>query len=139
MLVLASLQLSACGYLLHPERNGQTSGRLDAAVVVLDAIGLFFYVVPGVVAFAVDISTGAIYLAPGEESVLEKHGKPTGYIEATPSSLENKLSEDQMDVLAESVSKATGLTIHADQIIPHQVDSRLPIVLSEIRRTHASL
>lgn len=54
-----------CGTVLHPERRGQPSGRLDWGVVLLDGLGLiFFFFVPGVIAFAVDFATGAIYLPP---------------------------------------------------------------------------
>ncbi|MBX2878861.1 MAG: hypothetical protein KTR32_02955 [Granulosicoccus sp.] len=56
------LSQAACGTLLYPERQGQTSGRLDPTVLILDTIGLFFFIVPGVVAFAVDFGTGTIYL-----------------------------------------------------------------------------
>ena len=56
------LQLVSCGTLLYPERRGQQSERIDVAVVLLDGIGLFFFIIPGVVAFAVDLDTGAIYL-----------------------------------------------------------------------------
>ena len=55
-------QVTSCGLLLHPERKGQTGGRIDAGVAVLDAVGLLFYVIPGVVAFAVDFTYGTIYL-----------------------------------------------------------------------------
>lgn len=58
---------SACGTLLYPERRGQTSGRIDPAVAILNGIGLLFFLIPGLIAFAVDFSTGAIYLPPGEE------------------------------------------------------------------------
>lgn len=57
---------SSCGTLIHPERVGQCrSGRLDPAVVALDGIGLLVFFVPGVIAFAVDFYTGAIFLPPG--------------------------------------------------------------------------
>ena len=59
------LNLTACGTILYPERKGQTSGRLDAGVVLLDAVGLLFFFVPGVIAFAVDFSNGTIYLPDG--------------------------------------------------------------------------
>jgi hypothetical protein len=59
---LLLLQLASCGTLLYPERRGQKSGQVDVAVVLMDAIGLFFFIIPGVIAFAVDFSTGAIYL-----------------------------------------------------------------------------
>jgi hypothetical protein len=38
---------------------------------VLDGIGLLVFLVPGVIAFAVDFATGAIYLPPSSSSQLE--------------------------------------------------------------------
>ena len=49
---------------MHPERRGQPAGRLDWEIVALDAIGLFFFFIPGVIAFAVDFSNSTIYLPP---------------------------------------------------------------------------
>jgi hypothetical protein len=60
------LQVMSCGTILYPERRGQTTGNLDVGVVLLDGIGLLFFIIPGVVAYAVDLSTGAIFLPPGE-------------------------------------------------------------------------
>lgn len=57
---------TSCGTILYPERRGQPAGPIDLKVVALDAIGLFFFFVPGVIAFAVDFTTGAIYLPPHE-------------------------------------------------------------------------
>ena len=59
--ILAS---GGCGTVLHPERRGQAAGPLDWKIVALDAAGLFFFFVPGVVAFAVDFSNGTIYMPP---------------------------------------------------------------------------
>ena len=53
-----------CGTLLHPERRGQPPGRIDPAIALLDGVGLLLFFVPGVIAFAVDFATGAIYLPP---------------------------------------------------------------------------
>ncbi len=64
MLIL-SLVLSGCGTIMHPERKGQISGRIDPGVAVLDGLGLLFFFVPGVIAFAVDFSNGTIYLPGG--------------------------------------------------------------------------
>ncbi|MDT4824390.1 hypothetical protein FQZ97_576370 [compost metagenome] len=55
-------QLTACGTLFFPERRGQIEGRIDPAVAAMNAIGILFYVIPGLIAFAVDFATGAIYL-----------------------------------------------------------------------------
>ncbi len=61
------VQLMGCGTILYPERKGQTGGRIDTGVAVLDGIGLLLFVVPGVIAFAVDFYNGTIYL-PGTSS-----------------------------------------------------------------------
>ena len=61
------LGATSCGTVLYPERRGQPAGRIDVGVAIMDAIGLLFFVVPGVIAFAVDFSTGAIYLPPDHE------------------------------------------------------------------------
>ncbi|GIZ11546.1 polyribonucleotide nucleotidyltransferase [Pseudomonas sp. NCCP-436] len=72
MLVLALLtQLSACGSLFYPERRGQIDGRLDPVIVGANAIGLLFYVIPGLIAFAVDFATGAIYLPHGQTAQVD--------------------------------------------------------------------
>ena len=57
-----TFQLMGCGTLMYPERRGQRGGHLDVGVTVLDAIGLLFFIIPGVIAFAVDFSNGTIYL-----------------------------------------------------------------------------
>jgi hypothetical protein len=49
--------------LFYPERCGQPhSHQIDWKIAALDALGLLLFFVPGVVAFAVDFYTGAIYL-----------------------------------------------------------------------------
>jgi hypothetical protein len=54
-----------CGTILHPERRHQPpGGGLDWGIVALDTLGLLLFFIPGVIAFAVDFTTGAIYLPP---------------------------------------------------------------------------
>ena len=66
IIILAlSFQLVSCGTILYPERRGQMAGRLDVGVVLLDSVGLLFFLIPGIIAFAVDFSSGAIYLPAG--------------------------------------------------------------------------
>ena len=62
-------QLAACGTIFYPERRGQIQGNIDPGVAALNAIGLLFYLVPGIVAFAVDFATGAIYLPDQRYSI----------------------------------------------------------------------
>ncbi len=64
-LCVLTLQSAACGLLLYPERRGQTSGRIDPGVAILDTAGLIVFIVPGLVAFGVDFVTGCIYLPGG--------------------------------------------------------------------------
>ena len=54
-------QLSACGTVFYPDRRGQIDGKIDPTIAVLNAVGLLFYVIPGLIAFGVDFATGAIY------------------------------------------------------------------------------
>jgi hypothetical protein len=66
---LASLPLlSSCGTFIYPERvNQKGHGNLDPAVVILDGIGLIFFIIPGLIAFAVDFGTHAIYFPEGKD------------------------------------------------------------------------
>jgi len=70
-LFLATIALfpaTSCGTLLFPERQHELhSGKLDPNVVLLDALGLLLWIVPGLVSFGVDFYTGSIYLPPGVE------------------------------------------------------------------------
>ncbi|WP_095109580.1 polyribonucleotide nucleotidyltransferase [Pseudomonas sp. Irchel 3E20] len=71
--LLATLvtQLAACGSIFYPDRRGQIEGRIDPLVAGLNAVGLLFYVIPGLIAFAVDFATGAIYLEPGKTAQID--------------------------------------------------------------------
>jgi hypothetical protein len=71
LVCLAVLQMS-CGTIIYPERRGQKTGQLDVGVVLLDGAGLLLFVIPGVIAFAVDFITGCIYLPPSEKQFYEK-------------------------------------------------------------------
>ena len=80
-------QLSACGTLFYPDRRGQIEGRLDPAIVAANAVGLLFYIIPGLIAFGIDFATGAIYFPEGKYSV-------------APEKLQNTLGADgQVDRL----------------------------------------
>jgi len=63
--VILLINTASCGFILYPERRGQTGGRIDPGVAILDAILFLPGLFPGVIAFAVDFVTGAIYLPGG--------------------------------------------------------------------------
>jgi hypothetical protein len=96
-LILIAAQLSACGTILHPERKGQVDGRIDPSIAVLNGIGLLFFLVPGVIAFAVDFNNGTIYLPnsadatefdPNDARIVKTHG------ELTPNQLQAVISAE---------------------------------------------
>ncbi len=66
----ATLSMSlGCGTILYPERRGQrTTARVDVGVAVMDGLWCLLFIIPGVIAFAVDFSNGAIYLPGGRAS-----------------------------------------------------------------------
>ncbi|MCG6657915.1 hypothetical protein HOP52_09115 [Halomonas campisalis] len=92
--------LTACGTLFHPERKGQVSGDIDPAVAIANGVGLLFFIVPGVVAYAVDFSNGTIYL-------------PSGHARAQVDSLR---LDDSMDVAAleQLLSEKSGKPVDLD-------------------------
>lgn len=58
-----ALFATGCGSLMHTDRVGQPhSNQIDWKIAALNGLGMLFFFVPGVVAFAVDFYTGAIYL-----------------------------------------------------------------------------
>jgi len=67
-LVVSLTALVGCGTLFHPERKGQMSGRIDPVVAIANGVGLLFFIVPGVIAYAVDFSNGTIYLPSGHNA-----------------------------------------------------------------------
>lgn len=98
------VQTLACGTILYPERRGQTSGRYDTDVVLLDAAGLLLFIIPGVIAFAVDIFTGAIYLPPGEKSKVMKRLGQVDRLELGPAGRDPQ-------AIARIIARETGIEI----------------------------
>lgn len=72
LLIISLLLQTACGYVLHPERRNQHTGnKIDVDIAALDAIGLLFFILPGLIAYAVDFSSKTIYLPRGASSSLD--------------------------------------------------------------------
>ena len=51
-----------CGYILYPERRGNSGGTIDGGTLVMDLLWLLPGIVPGVVFLIVDFSSGAMYV-----------------------------------------------------------------------------
>jgi hypothetical protein len=74
-----------CGTLFHSERCGRPhAGRIDWKVAAFDALGLLLFFVPGVIAFVVDFSTGAIYLPEPDQGFPEYMPTPQEPVPALP-------------------------------------------------------
>lgn len=105
------IALTACGTILYPERKGQIQGRIDPMVLALDGLGLIFYLIPGVIAFAVDFSNGTIYL---------------------PHSKSSRLSDNSVDVihLNHAIAPAD-LPMVMQQVLPDDINWQQAQVVSE--------
>ncbi|MBA2114179.1 hypothetical protein [Bremerella alba] len=74
---------SGCGSIMYSDRVGQPhTHQIDWKVAAFNGLGMLFFFVPGVVAFAVDFYTGAIYL-PYDEAY-PAHQVPTPAASPTP-------------------------------------------------------
>ena len=103
LLVLSlTLSLTACGTLLYPERRGQTSGRIDPGVAILDGVGLIVFIIPGMIAFGIDFATGTIYLP---------HGGKTARTSGSMKVVHFKPGERNPEKLGKIISKETGKTV----------------------------
>lgn len=110
-------QSLGCGTLLHPERRGQPPGRIDPAVAILDGVGLLLFFIPGVIAFAVDFATGAIYLPPDHYGKADNSSfdpSKCDVIHVAPS----ELTQEKLETL---VAERTG---HSVKLSPGSYDVR---------------
>ncbi len=113
-------ELSACGTIFYPERKGTRSGNLDPIVVAADAVGLLFFFIPGVIAFAVDFSNGTIYKGGSRHSSL------------TPEELKSVTHDGKVDkkLLSALISKKLGqpVDLEASNVQVQRVDSEAALL-----------
>lgn len=114
------IQLAACGTIMHPERKGQKSGQLDTSIVVLDAIGLLFFLVPGVIAFAVDFNNGTIYL-PGSSASINP-----GDINVV--NIESEITNEKIEQV---ILETTGETVRLNE--ENVLSNEKTVTLSELK------
>lgn len=102
------VQLASCGTMLYPERRGQHTNlaQLDVKVMIMDGALLFLFVLPGVIAYAVDFATGCIYLPPGQ-IMLNTDQLESGEL----SVIHMKPERMDMDAVNRAVQQHTGIMI----------------------------
>jgi hypothetical protein len=132
------VQLAGCGTIMYPERKGQRDGRIDAGVAVLDGVCLLFFIIPGVIAYAVDFSNGTIYLPGTDRGSLDlkdlKQVKfdPKHYTNATiekiikeESGYEVKLSQDNMKI--SRLKSIDEMMMRFAEVLPGQKNNRIAL------------
>ena len=106
LIVALTLQVIGCGTLLYPERRGQTSGNIDPGIAIMDGIGLVFFIVPGLVAFAIDFTTGAIYLPAKRNKSASEGSEGIRVVNTNPHDLSQQKVEE---ILAEQMGHSVYL------------------------------
>ncbi len=122
--VIFLFQVAGCGTVIYPERRGQQAGRIDVGIAVLNGLGLLLFIIPGVIAFAVDFSTGAIYLPGGKSRRARdlQHGDMV-VINVKP----EKLNMAKLDeILVEHTGEE--LKLHSDTVEIYEADTTVNIV-----------
>lgn len=62
---------------------------IDPGIAVLDGLGLLLFIVPGVIAFAVDFTTGTIYYRAGKKPTASTTGEMV-VVQVNPETLNEK-------------------------------------------------
>jgi hypothetical protein len=95
--------LAGCGYVIYPERRGQSLAdtKIDAMIVVLDGLLCLLGLVPGIIAFIVDVSSGCIYMPR------EGRGPTRGFVRVRARGKRRRDFE-------EAIAAATGMELPLD-------------------------
>lgn len=132
------VQLAGCGTLMYPERRGQRAGRIDAGVAVLDGIGLLFFLIPGVIAYAVDFSNGTIYLpgtarnSLGLKDIKQVKFDPKHYLNAT---IEKIIKEEtghavkltQDNIVISRLESIDDMMLRFSEVLPEMKNDRIAL------------
>lgn len=126
----------SCGTILHPERRGQPAGRLDPAIVALDAVGLLIFFVPGVIAFAVDFNNGTIYLPPEEYSESLPQSQRETDLTVIPVESEELTAQKIQDVIQQQTGKTITLAPGTYQVRKLQNADQIAALLENGSEEH---
>lgn len=118
VLAVVTLQNVGCGTILYPERRGQTGGKIDPGVAILDGVGILLYVIPGLIAFGVDFTTGAIYLPHSSGKLDQTEGKSNYVVRLDPA----ELTHERIERLVAEETGHTHLFEHKDLTVTRFTD-----------------
>jgi hypothetical protein len=113
------MQTVGCGSIFYPERRGQTvHGDIDIVVAVADSAWFLAYIIPGLVAWGVDLYTGAIYLPTGMKRFANQPGsKDFKVVNVDPEQLDNRMIEA---IVSEHVGQKIDLYEDPVQILKYR-------------------
>ena len=122
---------AGCGYILHPERVGSpATAQIDLGVVILDSLLVLCFIVPGLVAFVIDISTGCIYIPDDAQNVSRTR---RGW-------LRGRRARDIEDAIAELAgANASELCVLDPALLPPRLEETTLSVLRSLPAGHAGL
>lgn len=97
ILILGALviQIAGCGTIFYPERRGQTvHGGIDPLVAITDSAWWLVYIIPGFIAWGVDLYTGALYMPSGQTRFTNQpDNQSMVVIKVNPKQLDQKMIE----------------------------------------------
>jgi hypothetical protein len=126
------LQLAGCGTIIYPERRGQTGGRIDVGIAILDAVGLLFFIIPGLVAFGVDFTTGAIYLPGGHHKSVSPEAETMTVVRVHPRDLNNKRIEE---IVKKHTGCSTRFSLNDAEVYGLEDANDVAVKLAELRKS----
>jgi hypothetical protein len=130
--IVLIIQLAGCGTIIYPERRGQTGGRIDVGIVILDAVGLFFFIIPGLIAFGVDFTTGAIYMPSGRRKSVSADVENMTVVRVNPNDLNEKTIED---IVKRYTGCSTNLCLSNAEVCVLDSPDKIAPKLAELRRS----
>ena len=94
-----------CGYVLYPERRGNT-GNIDGGTLVMDLLWLLPGIVPGVVFLIVDFTSGAMYVnGRGRVALRIKRSPTTGTVDARVVTASHRVLDEKIARVGPTVAE----------------------------------
>ena len=131
--------LSSCGYILYPERRNQSLDsppKIDPMVVVLDDLLVLMGLIPGIIAFALDVSSGCIYF-PDDSSASNRRFRKFHARSRRNRDIESAIQvATGMDIRLDDpnlVYVVESMQINADQMHAQEVDLDSAVSSARVR------
>ncbi|MEI9477482.1 MAG: polyribonucleotide nucleotidyltransferase [Deltaproteobacteria bacterium] len=126
------IQLAGCGAIIYPERRGQTGGRIDVGIAILDAAWLIVFIIPGLIAFGVDFTTGAIYMPSGRRRSVSADVENMTVVRINPGELNEKTIED---IVKRYTGCSTSLCLSNAEVYVLDSPDKIAPKLAELRKS----